>query len=373
MPDFYRSKTCQRALRPAKHITNSHYHRIGMPDKARIPYARGSSSINRPRRPRVTRSFFTVTPLRCLAIMHAASNPTESAALRTLLRSLGQIVLQPNAFTGACLVAAWLVYDLRLACAALTGAIAANIGAVLAGYDEADTLDGLHGFNGALAGLAAFTFIADSATAGAVAILAGFATAWGLAPWSRWLRSRGLSVYSSPCLIVTWLWLPLVERGTAPLADAHVWTFARIPDGLFAGLAQTGFASGAVAGVLVLAGIAASSWRLAAWALAGACMTSAVHLLLGASLVSFDAGLLGFNGALTALALADAGWVAVLGGIALVMGLQHVTGHDGWPAMTAPFVAATWTVQALTRRRITPRGAKRRGMPTRRLGRAGRS
>ena len=135
--------------------------------------------------------------------MHAAATEAQSAALRTLLRSLGQIVLQPNAFTGACLLGAWLLYDPRLACAALIGAIAANVSAVLAGYREDDTRAGLHGFNGALAGLAAFSFISDNATAAAVAILAATGTAWLLEPWSRWLRARGLGYFSSPCLIVT--------------------------------------------------------------------------------------------------------------------------------------------------------------------------
>jgi urea transporter len=318
-----------------------------MPGAAPVPYARGSQRTDRG----ALASHGPVKPLHRLATMHDVSNQAESAALRTLLRSLGQIVLQPNAFTGACLVAAWLICDPRLACAALTGAVAANISALLAGYSGVDTRDGLHGFNGALAGLAAFTFIADDATAAAVAILAGTATGWGLEPWSRWLRMRGLSVYSSPCLIVTWLWLPLIRPDAAPLASAHLATFSRIPDGVLAGLAQTGFASGPVAGLLVLAGIALSSCRLAAWALAGASMSSAAHLLLGASPASFDAGLPGFNGALTALALADTGWLATLGAIALVIVLQQAAAHYGLPVMTAPFVAATWGVQTLARRR----------------------
>jgi len=289
--------------------------------------------------------------------MHAASNEAESTALRTLLRSLGQIVLQPNAITGACLLAAWLAFDPRLACAALTGAVSANIGAVLAGYDEAGTRDGLHGFNGALAGLAAFTWIGDAGTAAAVAILAGMATAWGLGPWSRRLRVRGLGVYSSPCLIVTWLWLPLVmphaAATAATLTPMHLAGFAQVPDGVLAGLAQTGFASGAVPGLLVLLGIGASSLRHAAWALAGAGVASALHMLLGASLASFDAGLLGFNGALTALALGECGWLAALGGILLSVALQQIAEHYGLPAMTAPFVLATWSVQSLRRWRRT--------------------
>ncbi|SDH89761.1 urea transporter [Paraburkholderia phenazinium] len=290
--------------------------------------------------------------------MHAASNELESTALRTLLRSLGQIVLQPNAVTGACLLAAWLACDPRLACAALTGAVSANVAAVLAGYDEADTRDGLHGFNGALAGLAAFTFIGDGATAAAVAILAGMATAWGLGPWSRWLRTRGLAVYSSPCLIVTWLWLPLFTPRAATTTPLQLASFSHLTDGVLSGLAQTDFASGAVPGLLVLAGISASSLRHAAWALAGAGIASALHLLLGAGLPSFGAGLLGFNGALTALALAECGWIATLGGILLSVVLQQIAGRYGLPVMTAPFVAATWSVQSLRRRRrINPPSA----------------
>src|SRR5258708_17240079 len=74
--------------------------------------------------------------------MHAAATEAQSAALRTLLRSFGQIVLQPNAFTGACLLGAWLLYDPRLACAALIGAISANVSALLAGARVVLAIDG---------------------------------------------------------------------------------------------------------------------------------------------------------------------------------------------------------------------------------------
>ncbi|MGY6153384.1 urea transporter [Paraburkholderia graminis] len=283
--------------------------------------------------------------------MHAAATEAHSAALRTLLRSLGQIVLQANAFTGACLLAGWLLWDPRLACAALTGAVAANVSAVLAGYSEDDLHAGLYGFNGALAGLAAFSFIADNATAAAVAILAATGTAWLLAPWSRWLRLRGLCYFSSPCLIVTWLWLPMTASApsSSTLATAH--THADLADGLLAGLAQTAFAGGASAGVLVLIGIAAASPRHALCALTGAALASAEHLLLGATASWFNAGLLGFNGALTALALTECGLVWMFGGVTLAALLQAGAACVGLPVLTAPFVAATWGVQWLKQRR----------------------
>ncbi|RKE39321.1 urea transporter [Paraburkholderia sp. BL23I1N1] len=281
--------------------------------------------------------------------MHAAANEAQSAALRTLLRSFGQIVLQPNAFTGACLLAAWLLCDPRLACAALMGVIAANVSAVLASYREDDTRAGLHGFNGALAGLAAFSFIADNATAAAVAILAATGTAWLLEPWSRRLRVCGLGYFSSPCLIVTWLWLPLVTRVApqASLTAEHALGAAKLSTGVLAGFAQTGFASGALPGLLVLIGIAAASRRHALWALIGVGLACAAHLLLGASTNSFDAGLLGFNGALTAIALADCGIAVTLGGVAISVVLQATAAYYALPAMTAPFVLATWSMQWL--------------------------
>jgi urea transporter len=284
--------------------------------------------------------------------MHAAATEAQSAALRTLLRSLGQIVLQPNAFTGACLLGAWLLDDPRLACAALMGAVAANVSAVLAGYREDDTRAGLHGFNGALAGLAAFNFIADNATAAAVAILAATATAWLLEPWSRMLRARGLGFFSSPCLIISWLWLPFVAANAQPASVAATPASSALQwgGGLLAGFAQTGFASDALPGLLVLIGIAASSRKHALRALIGAGFASVAHLMLGATASSFDAGLLGFNGALTALALADCGVVTMLGGVALSVVLQAAAAHIGWPVMTAPFVLATWSVQWLRQR-----------------------
>jgi urea transporter len=287
--------------------------------------------------------------------MHAAPHQEPFTALRTLLRSFGQIVLQRDASTGACVFAAWLVCDPRLACAALTGAIAAHVGAVLRGYDPGETRDGLHGFNGALAALAAFTFIADDATAMATAILAATAAAWLLGPWARLLRSRGLGYYSSPCLLVTWAWLPFVHHAFAHAgisvganaSDPAAWMpFARA---LLAGIAQTSFASTAWAGLLILAGIAMSSMRCAAFALAGAALATAAHSLIGVDAASLDAGLSGFNGALTALALADCGALAALVGVLMSVMLQLAAACHGVPVLTAPFVVATWTVSRFMR------------------------
>ncbi|MBV8627431.1 MAG: urea transporter, partial [Paraburkholderia sp.] len=103
---------------------------------------------------------------------------------------------------------------------------------------------------------------------------------------------------------------------------------------------------------IVLAGIVAASRRHARWALAGAGMASVGQVLMGAPVSSLQAGLLGFNGALTALAIADCGALVILSAVALSVVLQQIAGYAGWPVMTAPFVVAVWSTRWLTRRRL---------------------
>ncbi|WP_084168661.1 urea transporter [Paraburkholderia acidipaludis] len=294
----------------------------------------------------------------------------ESAALRTLLRSVGQIVLQRHAGTGACLLAALALCDLRLACAALIGATTANVCAVLAGHPDAAIRDGLAGFNGALAGLAACSLIGDAATAIAAALLAAAAAGWLGAPLGRRLARAGLSVYSTPCLVATWAWLALrAGAPSAPPAPVHAFAtlFAadgavphstglalRALGGVLSGVAQSEFASGAPAGLLVLAGIALSSRRAAGFALAGAALASAVELACGAAPADFDAGLAGFNGALAALATLTLGTRAAFCATMFAAVLHLAAVRCGLPAMTAPFVLASWcahgTARALNRK-----------------------
>ncbi|WP_322013803.1 urea transporter [Paraburkholderia sp. J12] len=295
----------------------------------------------------------------------------DGAALRTVLRSVGQIVLQRHAGTGACLVAALALCDLRLACAALLGATVANVCAVLAGHADNAIRDGLAGFNGALAALAAFTLIGDTPTATAVALLAATASAWIGAALAPRLARAGLSVYSTPCLIASWVWLALRAGASAhgPMpAPTHAltalttlidpdwaaapqtaWFGLRALAGILSGVAQTEFASGAPAGLLVVTGLALSSRRAAAFALLGAALASGLELACGTPLSYFDAGLTGFNGALAALATLALGTRTAICATMLAAALHLAAAHYGLPAMTAPFVLASWCAHGTAR------------------------
>jgi urea transporter len=290
----------------------------------------------------------------------ATARTANTAAVGALLRSLGQIVLQAHAGTGACLLAALGFTDWRLAFAALLGAAAANVCAVVAGHADAAIRDGLAGYNGALAALAAFTFVGDAGTAAALALIAGGASAWLAGPLDRRLARARLGLYSVPCLIATWIWLPL-HPGSAPVASAiaaappaphgaPLAAAAHAAAGVLSGLAQTTFASGAAAGLCVLAGLAWSSRRAAAYALGGAALASALELACGTSPDAFGAGLAGFNGALAALAVCALGTRAAICATMLAAALHLAAVRCGLPALTAPFVLASWSVHAAARR-----------------------
>ncbi|MGZ2747271.1 urea transporter [Burkholderia stagnalis] len=279
-----------------------------------------------------------------------ASPPID---LRILLRSIGQIVLQANAATGALLLAALALTDARLACAALLGAAAANMCAVLTGSARRDVEHGLLGFNGALAALAAVTFAPPTLAAVALAPLAAIGAALVQRALRRPLEKARQCPYSSPCLAVTVLWLPFVA---AQHADAGVAAIApSLPafgPALLAGVAQTTFAQGAWAGALMVAGLAAASRRAAVYALGGALVSTALLLALGAGsgTIAFADGLLGFNGALAAIALMPRGARAACAAAALAALLQALAMRAGVTVLTLPFVLASWcTVWAVRR------------------------
>ncbi|HEF5873284.1 TPA: urea transporter [Burkholderia cenocepacia] len=283
--------------------------------------------------------------------MPTARPATPSIDLRILLRGIGQVVLQANALTGALLLAALALTDLRLACAALVGSAAASMTAVLTGAERRDVERGLHGFNGALAALIAVLFapaqLAAVALVPLVAIGAALVQRAMRMPLARWRQCP----YSSPCLAVTALWLPFVALQHADGANASpVLTFDSAADALLSGVAQTTFAHGAWAGVLIVAGLAIASRRAAAFALGGALVSTVLLVALGASGASFADGLLGFNGALAALALMPRGPRAALAAAALAALIQWLATCVDVPVFTAPFALASWVTVTVARR-----------------------
>lgn len=289
--------------------------------------------------------------------------------IRSFARSMGQIVLERNAATGGIIVLALLCFSPRLAGALLIGTLTGNVlGHIFDDHGSPATRNNLHGFNGGLAALAAFSFIHDNSRASAVAILAAV-LATGLSDrLTRALDRLHLPAYSSPAVLVTWAWLPLFGDSSVSTSTSRV-IAAASPDGvvglifsvapaflraglqdIVAGLAPIAFAAGPAAGALILVGLLVASPSRAAWALGGSGAAFALYGFFGSSASMMQGGAWGFNPALAALATCRFGVKAALSAIGLALLIELAASATGIPAMTAPFVLASWIVQLLEQR-----------------------
>ncbi len=280
------------------------------------------------------------------------SNAAFGDQLRSFARAMGQIVLQRNAATGALLFLAVLSASPRLACGLLIGTLTGNVISVIVENDDAPAFrDDLYGFNGALAALAAFTFLDDASRAAAVAIVAAMFATFLANVLSRVLSRYRLPIFSSPAIIVTWCWLPLLtERGDTGAIPQVAAGFIPMLQAAFAGLAPITFATGALTGALIAAGLFASRPAQAGWALAGSALGAMLHALGGASDAVVLSGACGFNAALAALAAAKLGTRYALVAIVAAVLIERVIDCIGIAALTAPFVLASWAVILLERR-----------------------
>ncbi|MDR5760106.1 urea transporter [Caballeronia sp. LZ035] len=272
--------------------------------------------------------------------------------LRRFARAIGQIVLQRNAATGALLFLAVLSASPRLACGLLIGTLTGHVISAIIDSDDAPVFrNDLHGFNGALAALAAFAFIGDVSQAGAVAIVAAMGATLLAHKLSRVLARFDWPFLSSPAILVTWCWLPLFsgrgDTGAIPQVAAGV---VPMLEAAFAGLAPITFATGAIAGGLIAAGLFAARPSQAGWALAGSALGAMLHGLGGAGDAVVLSGACGFNAALAALAAAPLGRRYALFAIVAAVLIERLIDCVGIAALTAPFVLASWLTIALQRR-----------------------
>jgi urea transporter len=283
------------------------------------------------------------------------------APILEVFRGIGQIFFQENALSG-------LLFLLGVAAGsppvALGGLIGAVIGWGLArglGFDRTETEGGIYGFNASLTGMATL-FLFRLGVGSVLLLAAGAAVAAVITRLAR--RYVPFPTYTAPFIVTTWvLFLLGVGLGLGrsdPGGVPQVGALGAVAHGV----SQVMFQASVVTALLFLAGIALGDWRHAAWVLAGAVVgmllgsyhgTVAAQVVDPESLVErglFDnvaLGLYGYNATLAAVALwlAKRSFIPPLLGMVLSVPLTDLVPMLGIPALTAPFVLATWIVLGL--------------------------
>ena len=122
---------------------------------------------------------------------------------------------------------------------------------------------------------------------------------------------------------------------------------------LFRSFSQIFLQGGAIqCGVLILGGLLIASTSSALWGLLGALLPLAFFWIFQGDFALLNAGMIGYNGILVAIALGqrdmkEAPWVIL--GVLLAFGLQLLGIYFHLTTLTAPFVIATWMTPLLKR------------------------
>lgn len=286
--------------------------------------------------------------------------------LLVLLRGIGQVFFQENALSGALFLAGIAVSSPLMALGAIVGAAIGPATAWLLTFDRGEWSAGIYGFNSTLVGIATLFFFQPGAASIGL-LLVGCVVATVL---TRLMRGHvPFPTYTTPFILTTWavfflgpslgatraesveILVPAMGVGPAFEATAH-------------GIGQVMFQASLWTGLLFLGGIAVNDQTHASWVLVGSVagmLVAGYHLdaaeraLDPERLVMRDQfenvalGLYGYNATLAAIALFL--WrrsvIPPLLGIVLSVPLTELVPRLGLPALTAPFVLATWLVLSL--------------------------
>ncbi len=269
------------------------------------------------------------------------------SALKAIAIGMGQIMLQKSPWTGLLFLLGIALNSTPMLEGALIGVISSTITARLLAFDQQDIADGLYGFNGALVGIATFFFLQMQPV---TILLAVIGAALSSVMMRGFLRA-GIAAYTAPFIITTWAlllaahFLSLVPISSAPANQANLDIIA----GVIEGLGQVMFQGSIITGIAFLVGIWCNSWKDALWAVSGCIVGLIVAVVAGYPTKAISEGLFGYNAALCGIALAGKNPAYPLLAIIASVFLSKAFGVTGIPALTAPFVLATWGALAAAR------------------------
>ncbi len=281
--------------------------------------------------------------------------------IRTVLRGVGQVFFQENALSGICFILGVALSSPVMSVGLAVGSVIGCATAWALKFDKSELLAGIYGFNSALVGIATLFFFKPGAASIAMLVVGSAAAA----PLTRLMRRYvPFPTYTSPFIVMTWgLYLLGTAMGVAPV-DPGPAVKVGFAVTVTHGIGQVMFQASIWTGRLFLVGIALSNWKHASWVFVGAVLGTLVgsyhasamaraldpeRLIDRALTENVALGLYGYNATLTAVALClwRRSLIAPLLGILISVPITEYFPRLGLPALTAPFVLATWIVLVL--------------------------
>ncbi|WZO96327.1 urea transporter [Isosphaeraceae bacterium EP7] len=268
--------------------------------------------------------------------------------MSVVLRGVAQVMFQPHAGTGLLFVIGLAFGSPLFAAGALLGSLIGSAVAVALKFPADEIEQGIYGFNSALVGLALLVLLRPVPTTW-ILIVVGCVLASLVTRLAR--QFLPFPTYTAPFVLVTWAAL-LTAHGMAgnsidpPHSPVPVES-AGFLRSVLAGEAEVMLGASSLTGAFFLIGIALSDPRHAILALVGSTVGTLTAMYHGDPDPSVSLGLYGYNAALTAMAVYL--WrrsllVPILGALISVPLTEFFPKSLGLPALTAPFVVASWIV-----------------------------
>lgn len=268
--------------------------------------------------------------------------------IQVVLRGIGQVMFQNNTYSGILFLIGIFYNSWLLGLVALLGTIISTATALLLKYPNKDIQDGLYGFNGTLTGIAVFCFFEPTISSILALVLGALSSTLVM----HYLK-RIVPPFTAPFVLVTWIMIyTLLFVVQLPLKIAPALEFNSVD--VFAATSnsfgQVMFQENIITGVFFVVAIALNNRLMAVYALYGALLGSLTGWIFAVPNTEINAGLMGYNAILCAIALAsnhrrDLLWMTIA--IILSTGLNIVLEKTGIITLTAPFVLSTWIVLSI--------------------------
>lgn len=271
---------------------------------------------------------------------------------------------QENALTGLLFVIGIALCSPIMAAGLLVGAVIGTAVAHFMKFDQGEVTAGIYGFNAALVGIATLFFFQLGMVSIALLLVGCVAVTFLTRAMRQFVP---FPTYTMPFVLTTWVIFFAGNAAGAPPFDLT--TKALVPN--FAmpfhveatahGIGQVMFQGSFWTGLFFLVGIAINDKRHATWVLLGSIvgmLVASYHIEVGSRAIDPERlinrsqyetillGLYGYNATLAAVALSL--WrksiIPPILGILLSVPLTEFVPMLGLPALTAPFVLATWLV-----------------------------
>ena len=230
--------------------------------------------------------------------------------LLILGRGVGQVMFQNNALSGVLMLVGVLLNSWQMALLAVAGNIVGTLTAYLSGYSRKDIENGLYGFNGTLVGIAIGVFMPITLPSLLLLVVASCLSTWIARLFSL---QRFISGFTAPFILSVWIllfvcscWFPSLLLKSENTAGTQAFAFLQ---SFSLNIGQVMFQGGAVlTGLFFLLGILVNSRVNAVYTVLGALLPIPIALLAGVESAVLNAGLMGYNGVLCAIALGDKTW-----------------------------------------------------------------